>query len=180
MIPSPIIRRAQRTGCIVLACCAGLLGASAAERKIEARLIWGTNEEKSPNPEHKKLDPAIAKRLEAIPFKWKNYFEVRRQGLTINDQSYTRAKMSPECEIEIKDKGDSKVTVKLYGKGVLVKRVDKGLPKGEILNIGGDSNGSNAWMILVRALDGKDAKAEPKATEKKPAEVKAKPVEPKK
>ncbi len=158
----------------------GVLVASAAERRLEARLIWGTNEEKSPNAQHKKLDADIARRLEAIPFKWRNYFEVNRQTIVINDQSYTRTRMSPECEIEVKDKGDSKVTVKLYGKGVLVKRVDKGLPKGEILNIGGDANGSNAWMILVRAVDGKDSKLDPKIAVQRSNEIRAKPVEPKK
>jgi hypothetical protein len=180
MSPSPALHRLVRHLASVLVLATGVLAASAAERKLEARLIWGTNDEKSPNPQHKKLDADISKRLEAIPFKWKNYFEVNRQTIVINDQSYTRTRLSPECEIEIKDKGDSKVTVKLYGKGVLVKRVDKGLPKGEILNIGGDANGSNAWMILVRAADARDSKLDSKIAVQKSNELRAKPVEPKK
>ena len=48
---------------------AGQSVAQAAAAKLEATLIWGTNDEKSPNPEHKKVDAAVAKKLKAMPFK---------------------------------------------------------------------------------------------------------------
>ncbi len=130
----------------------------AAERKMEARLIWGTNEDKSPNPNHKPLDGELAKKLREMPLKWKNYFEVNRQVFTINDQRYTNVVMSKKCSIELKDKGANNVTVKLYGEGKQVNRVDKPLPKGEVLTIGGDAKDNNAWLITVRPVNS-DSKA---------------------
>jgi len=55
MIQSLNMRRALRLGICALIFSATLSAVSAAERKMEARLIWGTNQEKSPDPSHKKL-----------------------------------------------------------------------------------------------------------------------------
>ena len=128
--------------------------ADAAERKMEARLIWGTNEDKSPNPSHKPLDGDLAKKLRDMPLKWKNFFEVNRQVFSVNDKVYTNIVMSKKCSIELKDKGTNNITVKFYGDGKLVNRVDKPLPKGEILTIGGDAKDNNAWFITVRPVNG--------------------------
>ena len=131
-----------------------LSSAVAAERKMEARLIWGTNQEKSPDPSHKKLEGDLARKLEEMPLKWKNYFEVTRKVFAINDQTYTNVAMSKQCSIEMKDKGANNVTVKLYGEGKPVRRVDKPLPKGEVLTIGGDDKNNSAWLITVRPVNG--------------------------
>ena len=55
-------------------------------------------------------------------------------------------------------------TVKLYGEGKQVNRVDKPLPKGEVLTIGGDAKDNNAWLITVRP-DNSESKAIDKAQE---------------
>lgn len=134
----------------------------AADRKMEARLIWGTNDEKSPDPKHKPLDGELAKKLREMPLKWKNYFEVNRQVFTINDKAYTNIVMSKQCSIEVKDKGANVVTVKLYGQGKQVNRVDKPLPKGEVLTIGGDAKNNSAWFITVRPLSSESTAPEVK------------------
>ena len=134
------------------------IAAVGADRKMEARLIWGTNDDKSPNPAHKPLDGDLAKKLREMPLKWKNYFEVNRQVFTINTAAYTNIVMSKKCRIEVKDKGTNYVTVKLFGEGKQVNRVDKSLPKGEVLTIGGDAKDNNAWFITVRPVNG-DTKA---------------------
>src|SRR5687767_7214152 len=92
--------RPVRSGLIVLTLLSMLCGAAAAERKLEARLIWGTNDEKSPNPKHKRLEGAVAKKLQELPFKWKNYFEVTRTNFAINDREYKKIVMSEKCYIE--------------------------------------------------------------------------------
>jgi hypothetical protein len=146
------MRRSIRFGFAALAFSLTLGAAIAAERKVEARLIWATNDEKSPNPKHKALDGDLAKKLHDMPLKWKNYFEVNRMVFTINDARYTNIVMSKKCSIEVKDKGGNNVTVKLYGEGKQVNRVDKPLPKGEVLTIGGDAKDNNAWLITVRPV----------------------------
>jgi hypothetical protein len=139
-----------------------LCAAQAADRKMEARLIWGTNEEKSPDAKHKLLDGDLAKKLREMPLKWKNFFEVNRQVFTINTTNYTKVVMSKKCTIEVKDKGGNNVTVKVYGEGKQVNRSDKPLPKGEVLTIGGDAKDNNAWFITVRPVNGDVKSTEPK------------------
>jgi len=166
------MRRTIRFGFIALVCSAFVCAAAAAERKIEARLIWGTNDEKSPDPTHKPLDGELAKKLHEMPLRWKNYFEVNRKVFTINTNTYTNVVMSKKCSIEMKDKGGNNVTVKLYNdKGKPTQRVDKPLPKGEVITIGGDAKDNNAWFITVRPLN-----AEPKALDQKKEPALAKPV----
>ena len=141
--------------------CLGLLlvvggpSAQAVERKLEARLIWGTDHDKSPDPNHKPLEGVLAKKLKAMPLKYKNYFEVNRRDFNINDKDYTKVEMSKQCFIEVKDKGESRVTVKLYGEGKLAKRVDSPLPKGETVTIAGDTKDGGAWLVIVQPVETK-------------------------
>ena len=51
--------------------------AQAGELKYEAVLIWGTHNEKSPDPKHKAVDEKLEKKLKKA-FKWEHYFEVNR------------------------------------------------------------------------------------------------------
>lgn len=158
------MHRRLRTGLVALTFVASLGIAVAADRKLEARLIWGTNEAKSPDANHKPLDGELARKLREMPLKWKNFFEVNRQSFSVNTTNYTKVVMSKKCYIEVKDKGGNNVTVKIYGEGKQVNRVDKPLPKGEVLTIGGDAKDNNAWFITVRAVNS-DTKALPPKSE---------------
>jgi hypothetical protein len=173
MILSLIICRAIRFGFAALVLATTVGGVFGADRKMEARLIWGTNDDKSPNPNHKPLDGELARKLREMPLKWKNFFEVNRQTFTINTTNYTNVVMSKKCRIEVKDKGGNNVTVKLYGDGKQVNRVDKSLPKGEVLTIGGDAKDNNAWFITVRPVNSETKSFE---TRKEPAIAKPAPA----
>jgi len=159
--------RLARLTLLALIVCSSAGVASSADRHLEARLIWGTNDDKSPNPSHKRLEGDLAKKLQELPFKWKSYFEVNRQTFTINDKEYKKVVMSDKCFIEVKDKGDSKVTVKLYGQGKMTQRVDKPLPKDETLAIGGDDKHDTAWFVTVRPVEAPPSKPAPNAAAKK-------------
>lgn len=132
------------------------LAATAAERSMEARLVWGTDHDKPNDPGLKPLvDGDLAKKLKKLPLKFKNYFEVNRQTFTINDKDYKRVEMSKKCYIEVKDKGESQVTVKLYGEGKFAGRVDGPLPKGETVALAGDTKDGSAWLVIVRPVEAK-------------------------
>ena len=156
-----LLRRVIRLGFAALAFLVMVSAATAADRKMEARLVWGTNADKSPEASHKQLDGELAKKLREMPLKWKNFFEVNRQSFTINTTNYTKVVLSKKCTIEVKDKGANTVTVKLYGEGKQVNRVDKPLPKGEVLTIGGDAKDNNAWFVIVRPLPEPMSTSEP-------------------
>lgn len=147
--------RLSRWGALGLVLAASTLATCAEDRQLEARLIWGTNAEKSPDPTHKPVEGELARKLNGVPFKFKHYFEVNRKNFAINDKEYVRVEMSKQCFIEVKDKGDSRVTVKLYGEGKQVNRVDKSLPKGETLAIGGDVKDGSAWLVVVQPVERK-------------------------
>src|SRR5215831_5404982 len=72
----------------------------AAELKLEVKLIWCTNDDKSPDPNHKMVDETTATKLRQV-FKWKNYFQVNRKTATIPSRSSRQIELSKKCTIEI-------------------------------------------------------------------------------
>lgn len=125
---------------------------------LEIQLIWGTNDEKSPDPKHKEIEPALAKKLRKTPYKWKNYFEVNRQKTTVASGSAQKVAMSRECDLEIKNLGDERIEVKLFGNKKLVSRNVEPLPASQTLIIGGDAKNETAWLIVITRSDEKEKK----------------------
>jgi hypothetical protein len=125
--------------------------ARAEDLKLEARLIWGTNDEKSPDPSHKKVDEKTAKELMGI-FKWKNYFEVCRLTTNVVSRGSVKLEMSKMCQIEIKELPGPQVEVSLIGKGNKVTRTNKALSKGNYLTVGGADKNDTAWFVVITQL----------------------------
>jgi len=127
--------------------------AAAAAAKMEAQLIWGTNDRNSPNPEHKPLQEDLKKRLQELPLKWTNYFVVNRKQFTLPSSDMQKVMLSQKCSLEVKPMGDDKVEVSLIGKGEPVVKRTQPLPKGEILVLGGNAPNSTAWLVVVKRLE---------------------------
>lgn len=124
------------------------------EVKLKAQLVWATDHPK-PKPEMKELDAKLSEKLRKM-CKWKNYFEINQQTVSVPSTGTKKVAMSPKCEIELKQVDDANVEVKLYGEGKLVKTIHqplKPLQKGELAAIGGDDKDSygDAWFILLSA-----------------------------
>ena len=132
---------------------AGLSRSSAADLKLEAQLIWGTNDPKSPDPNHKPVDPDVAKRLKTLPFKWANYYEVTRKQFAVPEAGVRSETMSKECEIRVKNLGRSVVELSLVGHGEHVGKITQSLPKGELLVTGGNAPNFTAWFVVLRQAD---------------------------
>jgi hypothetical protein len=141
-------------GSWMLFCILAVLPARGAERQIETRLVWGTNEGKSSDPSHKLLDDGLAKKLKSQPFKFTNYFEICRKTITVNDQQFTKVEMSKKCNLGMKDQGQFKIHVRFFGEGRLL-REEKNypLPKGETLGIGGEVKDGGAWFVILRPAE---------------------------
>jgi hypothetical protein len=127
---------------------------SAKELKLEAKLIWGTNEEKSPEPAHKPIDPATAEKLRKV-FKWKNYFVVTNQVKMIPSRGSNRFDLSKQCVIEVTELEGAWVEVKLIGEGKEINKTKKTLNKGESFTYGKDDKNDNAWFVIITELDEK-------------------------
>lgn len=120
---------------------------------IDARLIWGTNEPKT-DSKLKSVGPRLSDKLKHSPFKWEYYYECNAQKpFTLKRKEGKRVTMSKRCEIEVTNLGNSTIQLDLYGNGQLVNTVTQALPKGEFLIVGGESENSTAWFVVVRQAD---------------------------
>ena len=146
---------AARLGCLALVFL--FLGAleariQAGELKLEAILVWGTNDEKSPDPKHKPVGPNLEKKLKAL-CKWQYYFEVNRKQFAVSQNETKKIPMSKDCEISVRNAGNNSVELQLIGKGVCVSKTTRALPKGETLVTGGNAPNTTAWFIALRQTD---------------------------
>jgi hypothetical protein len=135
--------------CAALFCLVFSARAEAPILDLEVRLIWASNDPKSPNPDHKSLDTKLTKWL-GTKFKWKYYFEVKRQVAAIPLNESRKINMSKTCDLEVKNLGDSRIDVKFFGAGKPVNKMVHSLPKGDWLVIAGDDKNDTAWFVVLR------------------------------
>ena len=126
--------------------------AEAGDMKLEAQLIWATNDQEDPNPKHKPVSREIREKLNQLPLKWTNYFEVNRTPLDVPKGEARPATLSDKCGIEIKNLDGDKVEVALLGKGDKVLKRIQSLPKGDILILGGNAPNATAWLIALKRI----------------------------
>lgn len=138
----------RRAGWLILAWLLAALPLQAGDLKLQAQLIWGTNEEKPAGKGLKDIDPALRKKLRSI-FKWKNYFEVNRQSIVVADRGAGKARLSDKCVIEVEHFGNQDVEVKLFGRGKLVGRLRETLSRTKSMVLAGDDKRDTAWFVVV-------------------------------
>ncbi len=124
---------------------------TAAELKLELRLIWCTNE-KLPPDKHKEVEPATVEKFRKVPFRWQYYYEINRVTGTVASRGTKAFKMSEKCTIEITEMAGPKVEAKLIGEGRPVVKTTKNLSPGEWTTIGGDDKDGAGWFILITEL----------------------------
>jgi hypothetical protein len=148
------------------------LAADGGEMRIVARLVWGTNDPKSPNTNHTEVAPELAKKLQKT-FKWKNYFLVNSQKTHVPVGIMKPVRMSERCVVEVKNLGEGRVEVKLLGDGKLFGKCTNPLPEDDYLILGGDAENNTAWFVVLRALP-----VEKPATQKPDKTPKTDPAKP--
>jgi hypothetical protein len=146
--------RPWRAALTCLLCFSFVAPLAASELKIEARLMWGTNDEKVADPRVKPVDKATAEKFRKI-FQWKNYFEVNRETVIVPSRQNKKITLSPKCSIEIKELEGPKVEVMLIGENKAVNKTTYPLSKGESFTIAGECKNGSAWLILITELDEK-------------------------
>jgi hypothetical protein len=154
MSRSLFARRAARCFLALLLLAAGTPQTFAANLRLEAKLIWGTDDAKSPNPDHKEVDAVTREKLRKV-FKWKNYFVVNRAVKEVPSRSSNKFELSKECTIGIKELEGPRVEVKLIGKGKEVHKTTLTISKGQPVVYAGDDKNQSAWFVIITELDGK-------------------------
>ena len=127
--------------------------AAASDLKVEAKLIWGTNDEHYGNPnKYTRVDEPTAQKFRDT-FKWKYYYVVNQQTTNIPSRQTKRVKMSNPCAIDITELPGDRVEVKLFGEGKALNKTVKPLKKGELLVIAGGDKNDSAWFVIVTQLE---------------------------
>lgn len=155
------MRAKQGTACALIGLCAVIVlsvaipaRTFAGEMKLQARLIWGTDDSKPPEgKDYKPVEPALQKRIQDLPLKWKNYFEVRRTEFTLAPSTPTKVSISEKCSLSVLSHSNSVVEVSWIGKGREVLKRTQSLPKGEILILGGNAPNATAYLMVLRRIE---------------------------
>jgi hypothetical protein len=121
--------------------------------KLEAILIWGTNDPAPNDPALKPVDPRTARKLGKLPFKWKSYYEVKRVAFEVAPGKRRRVTLSEECEILVRTVEGDTVELALRGKGKPVGKVTQSLPLGQDLVTGGNAENLSAWFVVLRRTE---------------------------
>lgn len=123
------------------------------EIKLNAQLIWGTNDPKPKDGKCHEVDAVLREKLGRI-FKWKNYFEVKAEGFSVKPSEARHLRMSKTCELELRVVDDFTLEVKLFGEGKLTKTIRQSiqaLRQGELSVLAGDSKDryGDAWFVVI-------------------------------
>jgi hypothetical protein len=111
------------------------------------QLIRGTEDDKPPTSEAKLAGPEVSRRLQM--FKWKNYWEMARRTVVLQEGGKTRQKMSAQREVEIELNAPHDVTFCIYADGKLTRRRKQPLDTPFYI-AGGDKDATQSWFIVVR------------------------------
>jgi hypothetical protein len=137
---------------VLLAC--GEARAQPGGMKLQAFLLWGTDESKPPEGKtYKPIEPDIRQKLKDLPLKWTNWFEVNRVACAVPQGAVKEVPVSEKCQVNVKKNTGSEVEVSLIGKGKEVVKRKQSLPKGEILVLGGNAPNSTAWLVVLKRIE---------------------------
>jgi len=134
----------MRTLLLSLTLLCAVLSAGAGPFSVDAKLVWGCNEEKPKDPTLKPAPPELVKQLGM--FKWKHYFVVTNMSATIPEKGSAKLVLSPKCTVEVKNGTDS-YNAKLFGEGTKLKELDQKKTAGLVL--AGDDKNETAWFAFV-------------------------------
>jgi hypothetical protein len=127
--------------------------ALAGTMKLQAFLLWGTDDSKPPEGKaYKPVELDVRQKLKDLPLKWTNWFEVNRKEFITPGGGSSKVSVSDKCELVLTRSGDADVEVVLIGKGKEVVRRRQALPTGEMLVLGGNAPNSTAWLVVIKRL----------------------------
>ncbi|SRR5581483_417610 len=125
---------------------------------VQVQLVWATNDPRSPDPKHKPIDADLEAKLKLSPYRWTNYFEVNRQVLTVPLAGTGEAQMSKRCRLDVKNLGNDRVQVKLYGQDKLVATHTDRIASDWPLILSGNADNQTAWLVVVKKVEPEPAK----------------------
>ncbi len=112
------------------------------------QLLRGSDDDTPPAPEARPIGTDLNRRLHGV-FRWKNYWEIKRQRVTLNAGKAVRARISPDREVEINLAKPEEMVVCIYTDGKLIRMRHQAIQTRFYIT-GGDNDGAQSWFIVVR------------------------------
>jgi hypothetical protein len=123
-------------------------GADVASATFYIQLVRGTDVEARPAPQAHAIGGRLDQRLHDI-FKWKNYWEVKRETVSLHSGMKVRKRMSAQREVEIAWSGPRAMEISLYTDGKLTRKRQQTIDTNFYIS-GGDRDAADCWFIIVR------------------------------
>jgi len=133
--------------------------ALAEDFKVEARLVWGTNQPKPSGAAFAPLDELSREKVRFL--KWTNYWVVNTVSAPVPKGAPQLVNLSAKCAVDVNDLGNGNVEIRLFelkagAAPKLVKPVQhslSALKKGEYCILAGDDKKvwDDAWVVIVTA-----------------------------
>ena len=125
--------------------------------RLQATLVWGTNDDKAKFPDLTEVNPDLKKKLRRY-FKWKTYLQINKKVETVADGKEERIQMSPKCVVKIEHQGAAdgnaqKIRVQLLGEGKRVIDHAQPIRPGQTLTLAGNDRNDTAWFVVVKRLE---------------------------
>ncbi len=132
----------------------GELRAQAADMKLQAFLLWGTDDKKPPPGKNYKPAAAdVMHKLKDLPLKWTNWFEVNRQDFAVPQGGLKEVPISERCRLKVTNINGAELEVLLIGRGKEVVRRKQSLAAADMLVLGGNAPNSTAWLVVLKRTD---------------------------
>ena len=132
----------------VWACPQGSFAVQAQSKTYYVQLIRGTDQAGPQETSWKPIGPKLSNRLAPI-FRWKKYWEVNRQPISVDFGKTSRSRLSDVRQVEIEMINPSELEIRLFVKGKLTQ-TSRQLTHTPMTIIGGDRTRDESWFVIVR------------------------------
>jgi hypothetical protein len=148
LLMSPLTRRFPWLLFLALTVFSAVRAADVQKATFYVQLIRGSDADKPENPTWAPVGPKLDKNLRAV-FRWKNYWEVKRETITVSSAKAARLHLTREREVELKLLDPPNVRIRLFNNGEMTRCSHQ--PIGEHMSIlGGESKTGECWFVVVR------------------------------
>ena len=113
-----------------------------------AQLIRGTDLEKPGQSSWRPVGPKLSKQF-GPKFRWKHYWEINRQAVSVIPGKPTRIRLSDDREIEIELREGTDYEIRLFNAGKLA-RCSRQKLQSRMSIMGGGLEATESWFIVVR------------------------------
>jgi hypothetical protein len=110
--------------------------------------IHGNDDDAPPTPDAKPIGPKLNEKLRSV-WKWKHYWELKRDSAVVKPGQRVRKRMSAEREVEIELTDLRTMTARIYFNGRLTRSRNQPA-EGAFCIAGGDEGKDQSWFIVVR------------------------------